>query len=54
MKKNKTENNASFIGHLTELRTRLIKSFVFLLKETLKGTTSSSLLMKFENPKLNL
>ncbi len=31
MKKNKTENNASFIGHLTELRTRLIKSFVFLL-----------------------
>ncbi len=31
MKKNKTENNTSFIGHLTELRTRLIKSFVFLL-----------------------
>ncbi len=32
MKKNfETEKNVSFVGHLTELRSRLIKSFVFLL-----------------------
>ena len=32
MKKNKNQNdtNASFVGHLSELRSRLIKSFVFL------------------------
>ncbi len=31
MKNNKEENKNSFVGHLTELRSRLIKSFVFLL-----------------------
>jgi len=32
MKKNvETEKNVSFVGHLTELRSRLIKSFVFLI-----------------------
>ena len=27
---NKTENSGSFVGHLTELRSRLVKSFIFL------------------------
>ena len=31
MKNNKQENKNSFVGHLTELRSRLIKSFIFLL-----------------------
>ena len=33
MKKNKNSNdgNSSFVGHLTELRSRLLKSFVFLI-----------------------
>ena len=31
MMKNKEENKNSFVGHLAELRSRLIKSFVFLL-----------------------
>ena len=31
MKNNKEENKNSFVGHLTELRSRLIKSFVFFL-----------------------
>ena len=31
MKNNKHENKNSFVGHLTELRSRLIKSFIFLL-----------------------
>ena len=30
-KKNKENHNGSFVGHLTELRSRLIKSFVFLI-----------------------
>ena len=28
---NKNESNGSFVGHLTELRSRLVKSFLFLL-----------------------
>ena len=31
MKTNNKESSASFVGHLTELRSRLIKSFIFLL-----------------------
>ena len=33
MKNNKNQNDASgsFVGHLTELRSRLIKSFIFLI-----------------------
>ncbi|MFL2883165.1 MAG: twin-arginine translocase subunit TatC [Pelagibacteraceae bacterium] len=31
MNSKNTENSGSFVGHLTELRTRLIRSFVFLL-----------------------
>ncbi len=30
MKKNKEENKSSFVSHLAELRSRLIKSFIFL------------------------
>ena len=29
--KNRSDNNSNFVGHLTELRSRLIKSFIFLI-----------------------
>ena len=31
MKNNQSETSGSFVGHLTELRSRLIKSFIFLI-----------------------
>ena len=30
-KNKKNDNSASFVGHLTELRSRLVKSFIFLI-----------------------
>jgi len=30
-KNNQKDNSGSFVGHLTELRSRLVKSFIFLI-----------------------
>ena len=35
-KNNQSDKSSSFVGHLTELRSRLIKSFIFLILTFLK------------------